>query len=185
MVRTQPGVSGLDVGRAWVQGSSRDTASGDDRAFRPHAPTGIALGVTRRMGAGPVTLGLVASYGEGGLALDGPDLLLVDRTTQFAFYELAPLIGYRLTRLGRDGALFLAGGPAFSRWSLTDQPDRTRVGGRLALSLPLWFGANVGGALGLSGIVTPSVFEEGELPPEFVRTTTWRVEMTLGLVAGW
>ena len=118
----------FDVGMTSVYGTSRDTVSGDDLAFRPHAPTVLSLRAARRVG--PVALGIVGSYGEAGLSLGGGDLLLVDHTIQFKFYEIAPVIGVRLTRLGPSGALTLSAGPVISRWTLTDQPDRTRVGGR-------------------------------------------------------
>ena len=157
---------GLDVGRSWIQGTSRDSASGESLAFRPYAPAIASVRVGRRLGgrAGGVTLGVVGSYGEAGLSLEGPDLLLADHTTRFAFYEIAPVIGVQLTGLGANGALTLSTGPVFSRWTLTDQPDRTRVGGRLELALPVWFGEHLGGAIRVAGVATPSVFEEGELP---------------------
>ncbi len=176
---------GFDVGRASVHGASRDTASGDDRAFRPDSPTVVSLRVGRRLGVGGITLGIVGTYGEAGLGLGGPDLLLVDHTTRFAFYEIAPVIGVRLTGLGPNGALTVNAGPVLSRWTLTDQPDRTLIGGRVGLGVPVWFGQQVGGAVRLEGVVTPSVFEEGELPVEFLLTTTWRVQLSVGIVAGW
>ena len=173
---------GIDVGRAHIGGTSRDTASGDDRAFRPSSTTVWSLHASRRVGR--IALGLIGSYGTAGFALDGPDLLLVDRTVGFTFYELAPVIGIPLTGLGNDGQLVLTVGPVVELWSLTDQPDRTRLGGRLGLSLPVWFGRNLGGMVRLDGVVTPSVFEDGELPDDFILPATWRVQVSLGMLAG-
>lgn len=173
---------GLDVGRAHTGGTSRDTASGDDRAFRPSSSTVWSLHASRQVGG--FALGLVGSYGTAGFALDGPELLLVDRAIRFSFYELAPVIEIPLTGLGTDGQLVLSGGPVVARWRLTDQPDRTRLGGRLGLSLPVWFGPALAGVVRLDGVVTPSVFEEGELPVEFIRPATWRVQVSLGVLAG-
>jgi hypothetical protein len=173
----------FDVGTTSVYGTSRDTVSGDDRAFRPHTPTVLSLRAARRVG--PVTLGIVGSYGEAGLGLGGPDLLLVDHTIQFKFYEIAPVIGVRLTRLGPDAAVTLNVGPVISRWTLTDQPDRTRLGGRAGVAVPVWLGSQIGGAVNLDAIFTPSVFEEDELPADFVRSTTWRLQLSLGIIAGW
>ncbi len=173
---------GLDVGRTHTGGTSRDTASGDDRAFRPSSSTVWSLRASRRVG--DLALGVVGSYGTAGFALAGPDLLLVDRTVRFTFYELAPVIGIPLTGLGNDGQLVLTGGPVVALWRLTDQPDRTRLGARLGLSLPVWFGQALAGVVNLDGLVTPSVFEEGELPEEFIRQATWRMQLSLGLLAG-
>ncbi len=173
---------GLDVGQTHIGGTSRDTASGDDQAFRPSNSTVWSLHASRRVGG--FALGLIGSYGTAGFALEGPDLLLVDRTAGFTFYELAPVIGIRLTGLGNDGLLVLTGGPVVSLWSLTDQPDRTRLGARLGLSLPIWFGQNLGGMVRLDGVVTPSVFEDGELPDDFILPATWRVQVSLGVLAG-
>ncbi len=173
---------GLDVGRTHIGGTSRDTTSGDDRAFRPSNSRVWSLHASRRVGG--FGLGLIGSYGTAAFALEGPDLLLVDRTVGFTFYELAPVIGIPLTGLGNDGLLVLTGGPVVALWSLTDQPDRTRLGGRLGLSLPVWFGQTLGGLVRLDGIVTPSVFEDGELPDEFILPATWRVQVSLGVLAG-
>lgn len=173
---------GIDVGRAHTGGTSRDTASGDERAFRPFHSTVWSLHGSHRVGG--FALGLIGSYGTAGFALEGPDLLLVDRTVRFTFYELAPVIGIPLTGLGNDGLLTLTGGPVVALWRLTDQPDRTRLGARLGLSLPVWFGQALGGVVRLDGVVTPSVFEEAELPPEFILPATWRVQVSLGLLAG-
>jgi len=173
---------GLDVGRTHYGGTSRDTASGDDQAFRPANSTVWNLHASRRMGS--FALGLIGSYGTAGFALDGPELLLVDRTTEFTFYELAPVIVIPLTGMGNDGLLALTGGPVVALWSLTDQPDRTRLGARLGLSLPVWFGQTLGGMVSLDGVVAPSVFEDGELPEDFILPATWRVQVSLGVLAG-
>ena len=173
---------GIDVGRAHSGGTSRDTASGDDRGFRPSSSMVWSLHASRRVG--DFALGLVGSYGTARFALGGPDLLLVDRTVGFTFYELAPVIGLPLTRLGNDGRLILTGGPVVALWRLTDQPDRTRLGARLGLSLPVWFGQALAGVVRLDGVVTPSVFEEGELPVEFIRPATWRVQVSIGMLGG-
>jgi hypothetical protein len=173
---------GLDVGRTHYGGTSRDTASGDDQAFRPANSTVWSLHASRRVGGFGV--GLIGSYGTAGFALDGPELLLVDRTTGFTFYELAPVIGIHLTGLGNDGMLALTGGPVVSLWRLTDQPDRSRLGARLGLSLPVWFGQTLGGMVRLDGVVTPSVFEYGELPEDFILPATWRVQVSMGVLAG-
>jgi len=173
---------GIDVGRTHNGGTSRDTVSGDDQAFRPSSSTVWSVHASRRVGR--IALGLIGSYGTSGFALEGPDLVLVDRTVGFSFYELAPVIGIRVTGLGNDGLLALTGGPVVALWRLTDQPDRTRLGARLGLSLPVWFGRTLGGVVRLDGVVTPSVFQEGELPPEFILPATWRVQVSLGLLAG-
>jgi hypothetical protein len=173
----------FDVGMTSVYGTSRDTVSGDDLAFLPHTPTVLSLRAARRVG--PVFLGIVGSFGQAAVELGGPDLLLVDYTIRFKFYEIAPVIGFRLTGLGSNAAVTLNAGPVFSRWTLTDQPDRTRIGGRAGVAVPVWLGSHLGGAVNLDAIFTPSVFEEDELPAEFVRATTWRVQLSLGMVAGW
>lgn len=173
---------GLDVGRAHTGGTSRDTASGDDRSFRPASSTVWSVRASRQVGG--FALGLVGSYGTAGLALEGPDLLLVDRTVRFTFYQMAPVIEVPLTGLGNDGQLVLTGGPVVALWRLTDQPDRTRLGARLGLSLPVWFGPALAGVVRLSSVVTPSVFEEDEIPVEFIRQATWQVQVSLGLLAG-
>lgn len=173
---------GVDVGRAHTGGTSRDTASGDNRAFRSSSSTVWSVRASRQVGG--LALGLVGSYGTAGFALEGPDFLVVDRTVRFTFYQLAPVIEIPLTGLGTDGRLVLTGGPVVALWRLTDQPNRTRLGGRLGLSLPVWFGQALAGVVRLDGVVTGSVFEEGELPVEFIRPATWRVQVSLGVLAG-
>jgi hypothetical protein len=36
----------------------------------------------------------------------------------------------------------------------------------------------------LDGVVTPSVFEDGELPDDFILPATWRLQVSLGVLAG-
>ena len=171
---------GVAVGRGEVGGTSRD--SSDSRGFRPHDLGTVSLTATLKVGA--LTVGLIGAYGKADFGLEGSDLLLVDKTTSFTVYEIAPVVGVRLTRLGHDGELGLVGGPVIDFWSLTNQPNRTRVGARIGLALPVWFGTHLGGVVRLDGVVTPSVFEDGELPSEFIRTATWRVQLSLGVLAG-
>jgi hypothetical protein len=178
----RPWVVSLTVGHGLAWGSARDTAAGGGVTLGPDGPFRVGTSVARRLGRWGA--GLMAWYGRADLVLDGPDLRLVDRTTSFRYLEIAPVVQFEATRLGHDASLLLVAGPVVGTWRLTGQPDRTRVGAVFGVAWPVWFGDRVGGIVRLEGLALPSVFEEGELPVEFERSATLRIQLSLGVVAG-
>lgn len=174
---------GLDIARAEVRGTSRDTSSADEPAFRPHDPTVVSLRATRSLG--PVTIGLTGARGRAHLGLNGPALLVVDKAVTFTFYEIVPTVGVALATIGSTGQLVVEGGPLIGFWKVTDQSSRTRVGAQLGLALPIWLDRHLGGTVRVDGSVTSSVFEDGDLPTDFEQRSTWRIQVSMGVVTGW
>ncbi|HEY6061757.1 MAG TPA: hypothetical protein VIV10_14290, partial [Gemmatimonadales bacterium] len=132
---------------------------------------------------GRTAVGLGVRYSRSSILLDTRDLF-VGIHNELAAIEFAPEIRVRIARPHSGAALHLYGGPVVGVCVLKDQDTRVvpgaiaGVAGEFPLFNRLALLVRVGGGL------TRSVFQDGELPPEFERHTTRRSEIGFGLRYG-
>ena len=169
---------GLEVGSTRYGGSARDTSSrSGPPTFRPGAAPVVGLRVERMMGR--LGAALRVSYAKPGLAVDGNDLTVVDKSSGELF-EVATLVAVRVGGIGPSGAVRAELGPALHLWKFgDDMHGRLGALGAMAYEWPV--AGRFSGAIRLEGVASRSWFEEGDLPPEYDLRLTWRYGVTLGL----
>lgn len=180
-VRAQWGI-GLELQRAAYGGTSRDTSTGGPGgSFRPGSTPAVTFRLDRRFGRTAVGLGV--RYSRSSVLLDTRDLF-VGIHNELATVEFAPEIRVRIARAHSGASLDLYGGPVVGVSMLKDHDTRVvsgaiaGVAGEFPLFDRLALLVRAGGGL------TRSVFQDGELPPEFERHTTRRSEIGFGLRYG-
>jgi hypothetical protein len=160
-----------EVSTVWFGAGAENPSEGLSAGPGP----GTALGIAASRKAGAVRIGLRLFRVESGLRLAGGGVSLTADAAGFTLYELAPEVGLRLLRLGTAGAgIRLAGGPTLDLWSWEGADDRTRIGGRALLGLESPITADWTAAAWLEGAVSGSVFDDGDLPPEYERRSLLR-----------
>lgn len=169
---------GLELGSTRYGGSARDTSSGTGPpTFRPGAAPMIGLRVERTMGR--LGAALRASFGKPGLAADGMDLTVIDKSSGELF-EVATLVAVRVGGIGPSGAVRAELGPALHLWKFGDDLH-SRIGAVGAAVYEWPVAGRFSGAIRLEGGVSRSWFEEGDLPPKYDLRPTLRYGVTLGL----
>ena len=170
---------GLEVGVARYFGTSRDTTTTTDNGrFEPYVPTLLGITIDRQIRK--VTLALRLTYASGALALETDGPTVFERASML-HAQAAPEIAVPVIALGSGARLSLHGGPLVDVWTLEGEETRSRIGGQVAGSLDCSLGARFTSTVAVRLGVTPSVFEAGELPTEFVRHASWRTTVAFGL----
>lgn len=170
---------GVDAGIASFVGTSRDTAGiTQNGRYRPLVPAVFGVRIERR--AGTVTVGLGVMYATPALALqtDGPSAFVPG---SMLHVQAAPEIAATVLTLGTGAALGVHAGPLVEVWTVENEDPRWRVGGQAGLALECPLAARLAAAVTARLGVTPSIFEPGELPPEFERRASWRTSVALGV----
>jgi hypothetical protein len=173
---------GLEVGLARFAGTSRDTSGTTvNGSFRPYVPWLFGLGIERRVQR--VTVGLRLSFANAAVALatDGPTLV---EPAAMLHGQIAPEVGGTLARSSTGATLAVRAGPIVEFWTLDGEDARWRTGGQVGLVLECPLVRRVAARVTVRAGVTPSVLTAEELPPEFVRRTSWRTGVALGLRYG-
>ena len=169
---------GLEIGSTYYGGSAHDTSNGNGPPwFRPGAAQVIGLRVARTMGRFGAALRV--SYAKPGLAVDGNDLTVVDKSSGELF-EGATLVAVRVGGIGPSGAVRAELGPALHLWRFGDD-IHARIGALGAVAYEWPVAGRFSGAIRLEGALSRSWFEKGDLPPEYERRLTWRYGVMLGL----
>jgi hypothetical protein len=177
----QWGVS-LEVQRTAFGGTSRDTATdGTHGSFRPAGALAVTARADRRIGR--LSVGVGIRYVRAAVLLDGPDVF-IGVQDDFAAFEAMPEIRVRIARSSTGASLHGYAGPVIGIWTFSNLGTRAVPGamGGIAGSFPvmdrLTFWVRVGGGM------TRSVFRDQELPPEFRRYPTRRIEFSIGVRYG-
>ena len=172
---------GLEFGSTRYGGSARDTSNGSGApTFRPGAAPMIGARVERFMGR--VGAALRLAFAKPGLAADGQDLTVTDKSSGELF-EVATLVSVRVGGIGPSGVVRAELGPALHLWKFgDDMRSRFSALGALAYEWPV--AGRFSGAIRMEGTMSGSWFEEGDLPPEYDYRLTWRYGVTLGLRYG-
>lgn len=162
----------LGVARFW--GTAHDTTGA---TVGPYRPTTLGVRLDREVGAVRVGLGLM--YARTGLAGEQDNVAVVfyDRAW---LAEAAPEIAIRVARFGAGIVTRLVVGPDFALWQV-DGAQRTRVGARGALALEWPLGGRCTGSLRATGVLSGSVMNRDEAPPEVEQLATRRLGVAVGL----
>lgn len=172
----------FDVHRMGFGDTSLDTSTGGtEGSFHPGGAPAVTIRVDRRMGR--MTIGLGLRYARSAVLIETPDLF-VGLQDRFSMLEAAPEIRVRIAHTPAGANLHLYGGPVIGVWMFSDEGNRAVPGVVVGIAgefplfrkLALWVRAGAG--------LTRSVFQDGELPPEFERHSTRRTEVSLGLRYG-
>jgi len=159
-------------------GTARDTTAAGPASSGPSHPTVVALRLDRRVGSVGVGLGL--SYASVGVREEGREFAVVQKDV-LTFVELAPEISWRCARTDSGAALRLHAGPVADVWHPDGGTSRTLIGARGALSVEWPITGRLASSVHAGAVVTPPVFEQGDLPAGFERRATWRRWVSLGL----
>jgi hypothetical protein len=120
-------------------------------------------------------------YASSSLALEGRDALSAVKDA-LSVYGAQPFVSLRLSGVGADGVLRVAGGPLVEVWTLADAGSRTRVGAGAAVELIMPFGGRWSGMARMGGAVTPgSPFTRADLDPSLEPRALWRREVAASL----
>ncbi len=169
---------GLEVGSTRYGGSARDTSNGTGPpTLRPGAAPVIGLWVTRTMGR--LGAALRVSFAKPGLAADGNDLTVVDKSSG-ELIDVAMLVAVRVGGIGPSGAIRAELGPALHLWKFGDNMHG-RLGALGAMAYEWPVAGRFSGAIRVEGALSRSWFEDGDLPPEYDLRPTLRYGVTLGL----
>ena len=171
----------VEAGWTGMSGASRDPTP--EAVFRP-AHT-LMLGLAASWRTGPFEVGLLLRNARSDLTIADGEVTITTSDLRFTLYELAPELGIRLARVSRYAEVGFAVGPIIDFWRVTGSDSRVRVGGRAALTLESLVADGVSGVVRAEGAVTGSMFDEGELPPEFNQRRTHRFLISLGLRYRW
>jgi hypothetical protein len=162
--------------RYW--GASGPLAGSEDIAVRPHRPTVFGIRVERAFGEVRAAIALrlaqvpIAGEFEGGAAIvdDG-----------FTLLELDPEGSLPVLRLGTGAGLWVFAGPTVSFWALSDEPTRTRIGGRAGLELDSRLTTRLSAVTRLFGGISASAFSAEEIPPGYEVRSMPSAGVSLGL----
>jgi hypothetical protein len=153
-----------------------DTASGS-RWVTLSASTALALRIERRLGR--VSVAMDVAHSRAGFAVEDGEFALVAKDV-FRLWEFAPELGVRAAGADTATSLWLRAGPILDVWLPDGADTRVRGGAFASASLLFPLLGRVTGELGLRGSVTPSPFNETELPPEFAGSAATRVTVLVG-----
>lgn len=172
----QWGLSG-EIGVARFGGTARDTSG---TRVAPYRPTTFAVRLDRALGSTRVELAV--QYAKTGFAGEQDNVAIVQYDAG-SFWELAPGASVRVARFGAGAEARLEAGPVVDLWKV-DSDTRTRVGGRAAAALEWPIARALTGSLCVSGVLTSSVFDAGDVPAGVERLATRRVAVAIGLRYG-
>jgi hypothetical protein len=167
----------VELGSASFNGHARSTTITPEATGHPSPARTWGLRVSRAGSKAEFSVGaLVASTGvqfedEESAAEARGVLGLVEVSPQVALLILKP----------REAAVRVHLGAVLDRWSPEGDKARTALGGLAALSLDVPFSSRFGAEVRWETLLTGSVFEEDELPPEFSRKSGWSERWVVGM----
>src|SRR5436190_1865850 len=127
--------------------------------------------------AGLVVPGTVSA--QTGIAGEQPGLAVVQYDLA-SLCEVAPQVSFRLARFGAGVDVRLEAGPAIQLWTV-DGDSRTRVAAQTAAALEWPLAGSLSGSLRVSGVLSGSIFNADEPPPEVERRATRRFGVAIGV----
>ena len=172
VVSAQWGIA-AEIGVARFGGSSRDTSG---TTVGPYRPTTFELRLDR--GLGPARVAVAVLRASTGIAGEQQGVAVV-QYDMASLWEIAPQVSFRLARFGVGVDVRLEAGPAVQLWDVAGV-SRTRVAARAAAALEWPLARALSGSLRVSGLVSGSVFDAGETPPDVERRATRRFGVAVG-----
>ena len=170
----------VELGKASFNGHGRSTATSPETTGHPSPTTTWGLRVSR---TGPrVGFSLGVLFANTGVQFESEDAALESRGL-LGLLEVSPQVSFVLLR-PREVAVRIHLGGVLDHWSPEGANTRTSFGGLGALSLDLPFSSRISAEVRWETILTGSVFEEDELPPEFSLKSGWSERWVLGVRYG-
>jgi hypothetical protein len=167
----------VELGKASFNGHGSATATSPETTGHPSPTTIWGLRVSR---TGPkVEFSLGVLFANTGVLFESEDAAVESRGL-LELLEVSPQVSFVLLR-PREVALRIHLGAVLDHWSPEGANTRTLFGGLGALSLDLPFSSRFGAGLRWETVLTGSVFEENELPPEFSLKSGWSERWVLGV----
>lgn len=168
---------GLELLATRYGGTSRDTAGAAGTTLNPGATTMLGIRVDRTSARWSV--GLKIAYGKTGIRGAAGPISLTDKAIG-DLIEADILVGLRVGGIGPSGAVKVELGPALPLWD-NGEGFRLRWAALGAATYDWRVAGRIAGVLRMEGLVSPSWFDAGELPPEVERVMTRRAGFSLGL----
>jgi hypothetical protein len=170
---------GTEVGMLRFWGTSIDTSTpSDPSTLRPSPSTTYGVRVQRRLGR--VGLGIGGLYSSVGVGAEKGSVAVEEKGV-LKLYEVAPEVSLLVAKPGPGGAFRLHVGPLIDRWSLSDMPDRTRIGARAAVSLDWPLAGRWTGTFAAGVALTSSMFLNDEMPDGYVLRAMWHRALSAGI----
>jgi hypothetical protein len=168
---------GLELMAARYGGTARDTTNTAGTTLNPGATTMLGARLDRT--SGRWSLGLKIAYGKTGIRGAAGPISLTDKGIG-DLIEADVLVGFQVGGIGSSGAVKVELGPALPLWD-NGEGFRLRFAPLGAAAYEWEIAGRLTGALRLEGLLSPSWFDAGELPPELERVMTRRAGVSLGL----
>ena len=141
--------------------------------FGIHHPTWIGLRVESPGARVRWSAGL--SYAAPSLALDAPEVTIIEHAGTTTATALRAGVIVRLAQLQPGVALRVEAGPVLEWWRFEGSTTRLRGGGEIGLSLTVGLGGRFSGALGgFLGVTPVSPLEPADLPEGIEPRSAWR-----------
>jgi hypothetical protein len=173
----QFGVSG-ELGLGFMGGTDHDTASVSLRPYRPATYT-----IRPEWEFGRVRVGLGLTYSTPHMAFEGSYTIVSSDAEGARLLEAAPELSYRLLRTSTGVSLRVHGGPVLDTWSVMGETT-AEWGGQLALSTEMPLAARWHLTIRGTGVITSSVYDQGDFPPEIKVEAMRRGTVSLGVRYG-
>jgi len=168
---------GVEVGKASFNGHASATVNSVETAAHPSPATTFGFRVSRTGTRVAFSLGVL--FASTGVRFEDEDIGAESRDI-LGLVEVSPQVSFVLLR-PREAAFRVHLGAVLDHWSPEGASTRTSLGGVGGFSLGVPFSSRVSVEARWEMVLTGSVFEEGELPPQFGLESGWSDRWVLGV----
>lgn len=165
-----------ELGMASFGGHSNSIGTEPEASGHPARASSLGLRLDHTSRKIRFSLGLL--YTSTGFEIENDDAS-VEAKGVLNLYTIMPEVGFLLIQ-SRESQVRIHAGGVMDYWSPDDDNARTRIGGIGGASVELPFSGRISAQIRWDITFTGSVFEEGDLPPEFERKTGRRQRWVLG-----
>ncbi len=170
-----------EVGIVRYWGASGPVPGSEAVAVRLYRPAVYAARLDRRLNSLRLAIGVrLAQPGIAG-EFEGGTTVVDDG---FTLLELAPEGAITVARLNSSASVEVFAGPTVSFWALSDEPTRTRLGGRAGVELESQLTARLSAVTRVFGGISGSAFSAEEIPPGYEVRSMPSAGVSLGLRVG-
>ena len=166
----------VEMGKASFNGHATATTISPETTVHPSPATTWGLRVSRTGAKVGFSLGML--YANTGLQFEDDEVAAETRGI-LQWLEVSPQVSFLLLR-PREAGFRLHLGAVLDHWSPEGGSSRTVLGGLGGLSLDVPFSSRFSAEARWEMVLTGSVFEEGELPPEAGLKSGWGEHWVLG-----
>jgi hypothetical protein len=170
----------VEFGRASFNGHGSSTTTSPETTGHPSPTTTWGLRVSRTGPRVGFSLGVLGT--NTGVQFESEEAAVESRGL-LELLEVSPQVSFVLLR-PREAALRIHLGAVLDHWSPEGGTTRTSFGGLGGFSLDVPFSSRFSAEVRWEIVLTESVFEEDELPPEFSLKSGWSERWVLGVRYG-